>query len=97
MIEREFTHGDLPCIKKRNIDNSYCHVFSWGTTKLFENSMKINNMEVLPRGECFTQHLISGQRHEKFFVSQGNGNICVGNRHRIELINVSAPSNCRES
>lgn len=84
MLEDPIPNHDLPCIKKHNIDNSYCHVFSWGSTKSSENSMKMNNMEVLTKGECFTQHLINGKHHEKY-VRKGDNNICVGNKYHYEL------------
>lgn len=88
MLEREIYDGDLPCIARTNIDNSRCHVFAWGSTKNFENSMKVDNVEVFTKGECYTAHLLSGKRHEKY-VNKGNNNICVGNAHHYELDVVS--------
>ncbi|CRK96248.1 CLUMA_CG009675, isoform A [Clunio marinus] len=92
MLEREIYDGDLPCIIKYNVDDSRCHVYSWAPwrfARIFENSMKVDNVEVFTRGECYTSHLISGNHHEKY-VSKGNNNICVGNVNRYQLdINLS--------
>lgn len=88
MLETEIYDGDLPCIIKSK-DVHRCHVFSWGTSKFSENSMKVDNVEVLSKGECYTQHLISGKKHEKY-VHRGNNNICVGNANRFELDIVSS-------
>lgn len=84
MLEREVYDGDLPCITKLNVDKSRCHVFSWGSAKNYENMMKVDNVEVFSKGECYTSHLISGKRHEKY-VNRGNNNICVGSPHKYEL------------
>lgn len=84
MLEREIYDGDLPCIIKNNIDNTRCHVFSWGNHKNYENSMKIDNVEVFTKGECYTSHLIRGKKHEKY-VNKGNNNICVGSANHYEL------------
>lgn len=84
MLEREVYDGDLPCITKTNVDNSQCHVFSWGNAKSYENSMKVDNVEVFSKGECYTAHLVSGKRHEKY-VNRGNNNICVGSHNNYEL------------
>lgn len=42
--------------------------------------MKIDNVNVLTKGECFTFHLINGKNHEKY-VRNGNNNICAGSYH----------------
>lgn len=84
LLEHEIYDGDLPCIIKNNIDNGHCHVFSWGNHKNYENSMKIDNVEVFTKGECYTSHLISGKKHEKY-VNKGNSNICVGSANHYEL------------
>lgn len=91
MLDREIPDVDLPCISKSNIDNSRCHVYSWAPwrfAKNFENSMKVDNVEVFTKGECYTSHLIDGKRHEKY-VSRGNNNICVGSVNQYELDIVS--------
>lgn len=85
MLEQGIYDGDLPCITRTNINNQRCHVFAWGNSKNFENSMKVDNVEVFSKGECYTSHLVSGKKHEKY-VKSGFSNICVGNsRHRYEL------------
>lgn len=100
MLEGEIYHSEFPCITKSNVDNSKCHVFSWGNSKIHENFMKVDNVEVLSKGECYTSHLISslitGKRHEKY-VSKGVNNICVGNANRYELDIVSAASILNQS
>jgi hypothetical protein len=58
--------------------------FSLGATRRSENSMKVDNVEVFTKGECYTSHLVSGKKHEKY-VKSGNANICVGNSHNYEL------------
>jgi hypothetical protein len=88
MLETEVYDGDLPCISNSNVDNTRCHVFSWGSSRHSENSMKVDNVEVFSKGECYTQHLINGKRQEKY-VQRGNNNICVGNANRYELDIVS--------
>lgn len=84
MLEREVFDDNLPCITRSNVDSSRCHVFSWGNSKTFENMMKVDKVEVFTKGECYTSHLISGKRHEKY-VNKGNNNICVGSPHKYEL------------
>lgn len=84
MLEQEIYDGDLPCITRSNMDSSRCHVYSWGSAKRSVNSMKIDNVEVFTKGECYTAHLINGKRHEKY-VSKGNNNICVGSQNKYEL------------
>lgn len=95
MLEGEIYNSEFPCITKTDVDNSKCHVFSWGNSKSNENYMKVDNVEVLSKGECYTSHLISslitGKRHEKY-VNKGVNNICVGNANRYELDIVSLPS-----
>lgn len=88
MLETEIYDGDLPCISRSNIDTSHCHVFSWGNARNYEHMMKVDNVEVFTKGECYTSHLISGKHHEKY-VNKGNNNICVGNANRYELDIVS--------
>lgn len=88
MLETEIYDGDLPCISSSNVDNNRCHVFSWGSAKNFENSMKVDNVKVFTKGECYTQYLINGRKQEKY-VHRGNNNICVGNSNRYELDIVS--------
>lgn len=100
MLEGEIYNSEFPCITKSNVDNSKCHVFSWGNSKITENFMKVDNAEVLSKGECYTSHLISslitGKRHEKY-VNKGVNNICVGNANRYELDIVSAASKLNQS
>lgn len=84
MLEQEIFDGDLPCISRSNMDSGRCHVYSWGNGKNSVNSMKIDNVEVFTKGECYTSHLINGKRHEKY-VSKGNNNICVGSQNQYEL------------
>lgn len=91
MLEEEIYDGDLPCISRSNMDSSRCHVYSWGSAKRSVNSMKIDNVEVFTKGECYTSHLISGKHHEKY-VSKGNNNICVGSQNQYELDIVSFSS-----
>lgn len=97
MLEREIYDGDLPCIAKQDIDMSRCHVFSWGVQKSYENLMKVDNVEVLTKGECYTSHLIKGRGTEKY-VNKGDNNICAGNGNRFELdINLSgSPLSCHQ-
>lgn len=100
MLEGEIYNSEFPCITKTNVDNSKCHVFSWGNSKSHENYMKVDNVEVLSKGECYTSHLISslitGKRHEKY-VNKGVNNICVGNANRYELDIVSLTSKLNQS
>ena len=92
MLETEIYDGDLPCIQSNNIDNARCSIFSWGSAKNFENTLKVENVQVFSKGECYTQHLINGKKHEKY-VNRGNNNICVGSSNRYELdINLSGSS-----
>lgn len=80
LLENEIHDGDIPCIQSANIDRSRCHVFSWGSLKSSENLMKVDNVEVFTKGECYTSHLINGKKHEKY-VNKGNNNICAGSLH----------------
>lgn len=86
MLEREIYETDLhlPCITKSHVNDKLCQVYSWNSAKNFENSMKVDNVEVLSKGECYTSHLVSGKNHEKY-VNKGNNNICVGNEGHFEL------------
>lgn len=84
MLDREIYDGDLPCISRANVDDSQCHVFSWGNGKNYENSMKVDNVEIFSKGECYTAHLVSGKHHEKY-VNRGNNNFCVGSQNHYEL------------
>lgn len=79
MLEKEIYDGDLPCITRSNVDEN-CQVFSWGSIKSFENLMKVDNVQLFTKGECYTAHLINGKKHEKY-VNKGNNNICVGQQH----------------
>lgn len=88
MLENEVKTDDLPCIMKSETANNLCHVFSWSSSKFFENAMKLDNVEILTKGECYTSHLILGKHHEKY-VNKGLNNICVGNENRNELDIVS--------
>lgn len=85
MLEKELPAViDLPCIAQTNVAKNLCHVFSWSSSKFFENAMKLDNVEVLSKGECYTSHLILGKKHEKY-VNKGKNNICVGNENHHEL------------
>ncbi|KAG5678632.1 hypothetical protein PVAND_008288 [Polypedilum vanderplanki] len=84
MLEKEVPIVNLPCITKSEISTKLCHVFSWSNSKFFENAMKLDNVEIYSKGECYTQHLILGKKHEKY-VNKGINNICVGNDNNIEL------------
>lgn len=85
MLEKELPAViDLPCITQKNVASHLCHVFSWSNSKFFENAMKLDNVEVLSKGECYTSHLILGKKHEKY-VNKGKNNICVGNENHYEL------------
>jgi hypothetical protein len=85
MLEKELPASiDLPCITQNNVASHLCHVFSWSNSKFFENAMKLDNVEVLSKGECYTSHLILGKHHEKY-VNKGKNNICVGNENHNEL------------
>lgn len=83
MLEKEIK-TDLPCIMRTEVADNLCHVFSWSSSKFFENAMKLDNVEVFSKGECYTSHLISGKKHEKY-VNKGINNICVGNDEHREL------------
>lgn len=84
MLENEVKTDDLPCIMKSETANNLCHVFSWSSSKFFENAMKLDNVEIFSKGECYTSHLILGKYHEKY-VNKGVNNICVGNENKNEL------------
>ena len=88
MLEKEVPVTDLPCVTKSEIATKYCHVYSWSSSRFFENAMKLDNVEVFSKGECYTDHLILGKKHEKY-VSKGVNNICVGNENNVELNIVS--------
>lgn len=83
MLENE-VKTQLPCIMRSEVADNLCHVFSWSSSKFFENAMKLDNVEVFTKGECYTSHLILGKKHEKY-VNKGVNNICVGNADNHEL------------
>jgi hypothetical protein len=88
MLERELTGVDLPCITRKNVASNLCHVYSWSNSRFYENALKLDNVEVFTKGECYTSHLILGKKHEKY-VNKGINNICVGNENNNELNIVS--------
>lgn len=88
MLEKELPATvDLPCVSQSNIATNLCHVFSWSNSKFFV-AMKMDNVEVFSKGECYTSHLILGKKHEKY-VNKGINNVCVGNVNHNELNIVS--------
>ncbi|CAO1320798.1 unnamed protein product [Diamesa tonsa] len=88
MLDKEIYDMDLPCItKSKNINLEKCHVYSFNTK--FHDSLKVDDVEIFKKSECYTALLINGKKHEKY-VNKGNNNICTGNSDHHELkINLS--------
>lgn len=89
MLDKEIFDKDLPCItKSKNINLEQCHVYSFNTKSL--DSLKVDDVEVFKKSECYTALLIIGKKHEKY-VNKGNNNICTGNsdHHELKIVNIT--------
>lgn len=87
MLDKEIFDKNLPCItKSKNVNLEKCHVYSFNTKS--HNSLKVDDVEVFKKSECYTALLINGKKHEKY-VNKGNNNICTGNSNHTELKIVS--------
>lgn len=88
MLDKEIFDMDLPCItKSKNINLEKCHVYSFNTKS--HGSLKVDDVEVFKKSECYTALLINGKKHEKY-VNKGNNNICTGNsdHHELKIVSI---------